>query len=79
MGTSPAAQEVKRQARRAAQSASPVLLLGETGTGKELLAQGIHNLSPRANGPFVAVNVAAIPETLVEAELFGTEIGRAHV
>ena len=75
IGTSAAASEVKRQARRAAQLAATVLLRGETGTGKELLAQGIHNLSPRANGPFVAVNVAAIPETLVEAELFGTAPG----
>ena len=75
IGSSAAAAEVKRLARRAAQLDATVLLRGETGTGKELLAQGIHNLSPRANGPFVAVNVAAIPETLVEAELFGTAPG----
>jgi len=75
IGTSPAAAEVKRQARRAAQLDATLLLRGETGTGKELLAQGIHNLSPRAQGPFVAVNVAAIPDTLVEAELFGTAPG----
>ncbi|PAU52493.1 sigma-54 interaction domain-containing protein [Pseudomonas indica] len=75
IGASAAASEVKRLARRAAQLDATVLLRGETGTGKELLAQGIHNLSPRANGPFVAVNVAAIPETLVEAELFGTSPG----
>ncbi|WP_339515608.1 sigma-54 interaction domain-containing protein [Pseudomonas sp. RL_15y_Pfl2_60] len=75
IGASHAASEVKRQARRAAQLDATVLLRGETGTGKELLAQGIHNLSPRANGAFVAVNVAAIPETLVEAELFGTAPG----
>uniref|UniRef100_UPI0031204FB4 sigma-54 interaction domain-containing protein n=1 Tax=Thauera sp. SDU_THAU2 TaxID=3136633 RepID=UPI0031204FB4 len=75
IGTSAVAGEIKRQARRAAQLDATVLLRGETGTGKELLAQGIHNLSARAAGPFVAVNMAAIPENLVEAELFGTAPG----
>ena len=75
VGASPAAVEVKRQARRAAQSGSPVLLLGETGTGKELLAHGIHAASARASGPFVGINIAAVPETLLEAEFFGVAPG----
>jgi transcriptional regulator with PAS, ATPase and Fis domain len=75
VGASPAAVEVKRQARRAATSNSPVLLLGETGTGKELLAQAIHAASPRANGPMVSVNIAAVPDTLLEAEFFGVAPG----
>ncbi|MCZ2407647.1 MAG: sigma-54-dependent Fis family transcriptional regulator [Burkholderiales bacterium] len=75
VGSSPAAGEVKRQARRAALSSSPVLLLGETGTGKELLAHAIHAASSRANGPFVGVNIAAVPDTLLEAEFFGVAPG----
>jgi len=75
IGSSAAASEVKRQARRAAQSASPVLLLGETGTGKELLAHAIHAASTRAAGPFVSVNIAAVPDTLMEAEFFGVAPG----
>src|SRR5690606_192844 len=75
IGSSPAAAEVKRQARRAAQSPSPVLLLGETGAGKELLAHAIHAASARADGPFVSVNIAAVPETLLEAEFFGVAPG----
>src|SRR5690606_19845529 len=75
VGTSPAAVEVKRQARRAAMSTSPVLLLGETGTGKELLAHAIHAASPRAGKPFVGVNMAAVPESLLEAESFGVAPG----
>ncbi len=75
VGSSTAAQEVKRQARRAAQSASPVLLLGETGTGKELLAHAIHAASPRAGRAFVSVNMAAVPEALLEAEFFGVAPG----
>ncbi len=75
VGTSPAAVEVKRQARRAAVSTSPVLLLGETGTGKELLAHAIHAASARASGPLVGLNIAAVPDTLLEAEFFGVAPG----
>ncbi|HXC39613.1 MAG TPA: sigma 54-interacting transcriptional regulator, partial [Burkholderiales bacterium] len=75
IGSSPAALEVKRQARRAAQGEATVLLLGETGTGKELLAHAIHAGSSRAHKPFVGVNLAALPETLMEAEFFGVAPG----
>ena len=75
VGNSERALEVKSRARRAAVLNTTVLLLGETGTGKELLAQAIHAASTRARHPFIAVNVAAIPETLLEAEFFGVAPG----
>jgi len=75
IGSSPAMLELKRHARRAAEQDATVLLLGETGTGKELLAQAIHAASARADGPFVGVNMAAVPETLLEAEFFGAAPG----
>ena len=75
VGASSVVADLKRQARRAAQTHSPVLLLGETGTGKELLAHAIHASSPRARGPLVSINIAAVPETLLEAEFFGVAPG----
>jgi transcriptional regulator with PAS, ATPase and Fis domain len=75
VGASPACVELKRLARRAAQLDATVLLVGETGTGKELLAHAIHAASPRADRPFIAMNVAAVPETLMEAEFFGAAPG----
>jgi len=74
-GSSPALMETVTRARKYAQSDLTVLITGESGTGKEVLAQAIHNASPRAAGPFVAVNCAAIPENLLESELFGYEEG----
>ncbi len=75
VGDSPACLEVKRKARLAARTDAPILLMGETGTGKELIAQAIHGLSARTGRPFVGVNVAAIPDTLLEAEFFGAVAG----
>lgn len=71
VGSSTAMQKVYSHVRLVARRDTTVLVTGETGTGKELIAQAIHQLSPRAQGPLVAVNCAAIPETLLEAELFG--------
>ncbi len=78
IGSSPAAVEVKRHARRAAQSSSPVLLLGETGTGKELLAHAIHAASTRAKGHFVSVNIAAVPEYPARGGVFRRRARRLH-
>lgn len=71
MGVSPALARLKEQVRLAARGSGTVLLLGETGTGKELLAHALHAASPRVRGPFVAVNCAAVPAELMEAEFFG--------
>lgn len=75
VGKSPALQRVLDQVATVAASQATVLILGETGTGKELIARAIHNLSRRKDGPFVKVNCAAIPTGLLESELFGHEKG----
>jgi len=72
---SPAMQRVLERARNAAETDAPILLLGETGTGKEMLARAIHGGSSRASGPFVPVNCGALPRELVESELFGHRRG----
>ena len=75
IGDSPALRQVMAAIDRAAATDTTVLLEGESGTGKELCARALHDRSPRAHGPFVAINCAAIPDTLLEAELFGYERG----
>ena len=75
IGVSPALQHACSVAKRCALSVSTVLITGESGTGKELFAQAIHSASPRGRGPFVALNCASFPESLLESELFGYEDG----
>ncbi|MDR0277819.1 MAG: propionate catabolism operon regulatory protein PrpR [Paucimonas sp.] len=75
LGDTPAFRTLLELARRYAQTDATVLITGESGTGKELLGQSLHNASPRQAGPFVAINCAAFPETLLESELFGYEDG----
>jgi len=75
MGQAPAMQDVFRAIGRLSQSHVTVLVTGESGSGKELVARALHKHSPRANGPFVAINTAAIPKELLESELFGHERG----
>jgi two-component system nitrogen regulation response regulator GlnG len=82
IGDSPAMQEVFRTIGRLSRSSISVLITGETGSGKEVVARALHQHSPRSNGPFVAINTAAIPAELLESELFGHEKGSftgAHV
>ena len=75
LGASAAIEEIRARVRRVAPSPSTILVTGETGTGKEVVADAIHRLSDRADGPIVKVNCGALPETLVESELFGHERG----
>src|SRR5205807_1464680 len=75
IGESSAMQKVGREIQQVASTPTSVLLLGESGTGKELFARAVHHLSQRRDAPFVAINCAAIPETLIENELFGHERG----
>jgi DNA-binding NtrC family response regulator len=75
IGNSPEMRKIYNVVEQAAPTGASVLIAGESGTGKELVAQTIHQLSPRASFPFVAINCAAIPETLLESEIFGHEKG----
>src|SRR5439155_13539751 len=75
VGNSETMQQVYRLIEQVASSSASVLITGESGTGKELVARTIHNLSPRRNAPFLAINCSAIPDTLMESELFGHEKG----
>jgi DNA-binding NtrC family response regulator len=75
VGETAAMQQVYKEAQRAASASVSVLLTGETGTGKEVLAQSIRAMGPRADKPFIPINCAALPETMIESELFGHEAG----
>lgn len=75
IGTSPAMQALRKQVLHFAKTDAAVLVIGETGTGKEVIAQALHDFSARKDAPFMAINAAALPETMVEAELFGHEAG----
>ncbi|MDO4541765.1 MAG: sigma 54-interacting transcriptional regulator [Bacillota bacterium] len=75
IGSAPQMKKCRELSKKVAQYDIPVMIIGETGTGKELFAQGIHNASPFAAGPFISVNCAALPDTLLESILFGTSKG----
>src|SRR5258708_23658693 len=75
VGNSPALESALAEVERVAPTDSTVLVLGETGTGKELIARAIHHISPRCGRPFIKLNCAAIPFDLLESELFGHEKG----
>ncbi len=75
IGDTPIMRQIMHEAERAAQASVSVLLTGETGTGKEVLARSIHSFGPRADTPFIPINCAALPDTMIESELFGHEAG----